>query len=176
MKSFDDAGTALSWIHPDPARREFVLRSAAGEDVASLQWQKSEGSLAIGTTEQGQWTLKRAGFQRPHITARAAGESADAATFELGMGGAGRVRLRSGYDFRWSSNLWRSEWSWQNASGADAIVIRREFAMDKREGIVEIVSGAIPPREVPLLVVLGWYIVILLAEDPAVGYAIGHQS
>ncbi|MEO8216214.1 MAG: hypothetical protein ABI718_03940 [Acidobacteriota bacterium] len=176
MQSFDEAGTRLSWIHPDPTLRQFTLRSSAGDDMATLQWQKSEGSLATAETSNSNWTLKRTGFQRPHITARVAGQSVDAATFELGMGGAGTVRLQSGYVFRWSSNLWRSEWSWQNASGADAIVMRREFAMTRREGVVEIVPDAIPPREVPLLVVLGWYIVILLAEDPAVGYAITHPS
>lgn len=166
MNVFDPTATDLSWMHPDPSVREYVLRSGDG-DVARMTWEKGHGSLANAELAGGKWTLKRIGFFQPHITVRAAGSPTEIARFELGAGGGGVVHLANGHLFRWKSNLWRSEWAWVNAAGEQGIRFRRDFSIDKREGIVEITPHALPDREVALLVVLGWYIIILLAEDAA---------
>jgi hypothetical protein len=164
--TYADAGTQLSWFHPDESRREYFLRSD-GKDVAAIRWEKDHGSLANAESAAGKWTFKRIGFFQPHITARVPGSAEDFARFELGAGGGGVIHLSNGHIFRWSSNLWRSEWAWVNAAGTHGIRFRREFSIDKREGTVEIVPKALPERETPLLVLLGWYIIILLAEDAA---------
>jgi hypothetical protein len=163
---FADAEAQLSWFHPVEEKREYVLRSTGG-DVAVLRWEKESGTLARGESSSGQWTFKRVGFFQPQITARAHNSTEDFAKFEPGSAGGGVVHLSNGHIFRWSSNVWRGEWSWVNAAGERGIRFRRDFAMDRREGTVEITPKALPDREVPLLVLLGWYLIILFAEDAA---------
>lgn len=165
LKAFGEA-THLTWVHPNTAQREYALR--AGDDtLATLTWEKGHGSLATARTANAECTFKRIGFFQPHITARLKNTNSDVARFELGAGGGGVIHLANGHIFRWASNLWRSEWAWVNAAGVHGIRFRRDFAMDKIEGTVELIPKALPDREVPLLVCLGWYIVILLAEDAA---------
>jgi hypothetical protein len=166
MQQFTETVTRLSWIHPHEERREYLLRSN-GDELGRLLWDKEQGSLATAQTAGASWTFKRIGFFQPHISARGAGSEGEFARFELGAGGGGVVHLADGHIFRWNSNLWRSEWAWVNAAGVHGIRFRRDFSMDKREGTVEIVPDALPQRDVPLLVLLGWYIIILLAEDAA---------
>lgn len=159
-----EAVSPLTWVQPDSQQREYHLVTA-DQKIASVSWAKEGGTLADAMSEDGRWSFKRGGFLHPRITARKDGS--DAAVFEPGMSGNGVVHLTSGHIFRWSSNLWRGEWSWVNAAGKGGIKIRREFSMDTRQGRVEIIQDAIPRLEIPLLVLFGWYIVILLSEDGA---------
>ena len=77
------------------------------------------------------------------------------------------VHLGSGHLFRWSSNLWRAEWAWLNAAGKAGVKIHREFSTDERAGTVTVEPGILPDRELPLLIILGWYVVILQTDDAA---------
>lgn len=168
MKPLAEAGYHLIWVRPSQDDRSYALRS--GEDeVAVLRWEKSSGSLAHARSSAGSWTLKRIGFLQPRISVREAGASEDLAWFEPGMGGGGAVHLASGHIFRWSSNVWRAEWAWVNAAGKHGVKIHREFSVGERAGTVVIEPGVLPDRELPILIVLGWYLIILQTDDAALG-------
>lgn len=167
MKPFSEAGSQLTWIRQSSDGRVYELRS--GEDqVAVLRWEKPAGSLAQAETTEGKWTFKRIGFLQPRLSVRSAGSEQDLAWFEPGVGGGGAVHLASGHIFRWSSNFWRAEWAWLNAAGKHGVKLHREFSAGEREGKVEIERGVLPERELPILVILGWYVIILQTEDSAI--------
>ena len=80
LKLQELVGTELRWVQPHALQREFELRS--GEHTAgTLAFRSAFGSLASATTDEGQWTFKRVGFWRSHVTVRAAGSDTDLAVF-----------------------------------------------------------------------------------------------
>lgn len=166
MKPFAEAGNRLLWVRPSPDGKLYKLQSG-DEDVAVLRWEKSTGSLAQAETSTGKWTLKRIGYLQPRLSVRRAGSEQDLAWFEPGVGGGGAVHLASGHIFRWSSNFWRAEWAWVNAAGKHGVKFHRQFSEKEREGTVQIEPGVLPERELPILIVLGWYLIILQTEDAA---------
>jgi len=166
LKSFPATGEELIWIRPSQNERMYSLRSGS-EEIGTLRWDSSSGSLARAATSAGEWTLKRVGYLQPRVSVRASGVSEDLAWFEPGVGGGGAVHLASGHLFRWSSNVWRAEWAWVNAAGKHGVKIHREFSARDRAGKVTVAAGVLPDRELPLLIILGWYLIILQTDDAA---------
>lgn len=173
MRRFRDLiGQELMWVQPKRLTRRYELR--AGEDLsATLQWQKTFGSLAVAESADGQWTIKRSGFLRPRVTIRVAGSDSDIAVFEAGWWGDGILEILGGPRFFWKSlNFWRSEWAWMGADGALLLRVKTKFTLTKMEGRVQIepTAGSIP--QLSLLAILGWYLIVLMAKDSAAPVAV----
>ena len=66
------------------ARRAYQLLSR-GQEIASLRFEKTCGSLATGTQDQDRWTFKRTGFFAPRITVRT--NSSDAINYTKRISG-----------------------------------------------------------------------------------------
>ena len=164
----ETADQELLWIQPAALRREHELR--AGEDVvATLRFQR--GSLADAEADGHHWTFKRQGFWQPRITIRVAGSDADIATFRPHWAGGGTLELIDGPTMRLSSaNFWQSEWVWQEKD-QPLIRFKGRHGIVKAKGAVEIQSGSAALPDVPLLILLGWYLILLHAEDVAASSA-----
>ena len=160
-------GRELKWTQPKLLNKYFELLS--GEDlVGSLRWEKSFGSLAAAEASERQWTFKRGGFLRPHVTVREADSTETIALFEANWGGTGSVQYRGGQPIRWvSSGFWRSRWMWLSDSGAEIAAFSSDHKFMKTEGRLEVSAHGAEVPELPLLALLGWYLLILAAEDTA---------
>ena len=160
----DTAGEELLWIQPAARRREHELR--AGDDVvATLRFQG--GSLADAEAEGHHWTFKRQGFWQPRVTVRVAGSDADVAVFRPRWAGGGTLDFADGRSVRLSSaNFWQSEWVWQEKDDP-LILFKGRHGIVKAKGAVEIQPGAAGRADTPLLVLLGWYLILLHADDTA---------
>ncbi len=156
------AGEELLWVQPAARRREHELR--AGDDVvATLGFQR--GSLADAEVEGHHWTFKRQGFWQPRVTVRVAGSDADVAVFRPHWAGGGTLELADGRtaDLR-SANFWQSQWAWQQKD-QPLILFKGRYGIVKAKGAVEIQPGSAGLPDTPLLVLLGWYLILLHAED-----------
>jgi hypothetical protein len=152
----------LLWIQPAARKREHELR--AGEDVvATLRFQR--GSLADAEAEGHHWTFKRQGFWQPRVTVRVLGSDADVAVFRPHWAGGGTLELADGRTtLLRSANFWQSEWVWQEKD-QPLILFKGRHGLVKARGAVEILPGAAGRPDVPLLVLLGWYLILLHADD-----------
>src|ERR1700730_10112241 len=156
------ADQELLWIQPAALRREHELR-AGDEVVATLRFQR--GSLADAEADGHHWTFKRQGFWQPRITIRVAGSDADIAVFRPHWAGGGTLELIDGPTVRLSSaNFWQSEWVWQEKD-QPLMLFKGRHGIVKAKGAVEIQPGAAGRPDTPLLVLLGWYLILLHAED-----------
>jgi hypothetical protein len=156
------AGEELLWIQPAARRREHELR--AGDDVvATLRFQR--GSLADAEAEGHHWTFKRQGFWQPRVTVRIPGSDADVAVFRPHWAGGGALELADGrtVDLR-SANFWQSQWVWQEKD-QPLILFKGRYGIVKAKGAVEIQPAAAQGPDASLLVLLGWYLILLHAED-----------
>jgi hypothetical protein len=161
----DVSDRPLTWTQPRPRRREYELR--AGEElVATLRW--GRGSLAVAEAAEGRWAFERAGFWRPRVTARR-GEARDAcAIFGLGWTGGGTLAVPEGRRFAWSpANIWHTHWAWRAADGGALVRFGSRQGLTRVEGEVEVEPAAVALPHLPLLVPLGWYLLVLLAQDTA---------
>src|SRR2546421_910989 len=158
------AGQELLWTQPAAFQREHELR--AGDDVvAILKFQR--GSLADAEAAGGHWTFKRQGFWQPRITVRTAGSDTDLAVFHPRWIGGGTLGVPDGRAVRLSSaNFWQSEWVWQE-NEKPLIRIKGRRGLIKANGAVEIRPDAANIPDTSLLVLLGWYLILLHAEDSA---------
>jgi hypothetical protein len=158
------AGEELLWVQPAAGRREHELR--AGDDVvATLRFQR--GSLADAEAEGHHWTFKRQGFWQPRVTVRVAGSEADLAVFRPHWAGGGTLELADGRTVNLhAANFWQSEWVWQEKD-QPLILFKGRHGLIKAKGAVEIQPGAAGRPDVALLVLLGWYLILLHADDTA---------
>ena len=158
------ADQELVWVQPARLQQSFELR-ASDEVVAMLEFKRS--SLASGETAEQQWTFKREGFWHPQVTIRVAGSDVNAAVFKPAWTGGGTLELQ-GRQLRFgAANFWHSQWDWSDPAGKPLVDFKSHSGVLKMEGEVAIEPEASGLSELPLLVVLGWYLLILFARDSA---------
>ena len=82
----------LRWVQPVAGNRYHELRSREGVH-AKLKWKGMYGSLAYVHTNDGTYTLKRAGFLHPRVTIRKRPENREIGSFEVHLGVTGTIRF-----------------------------------------------------------------------------------
>jgi hypothetical protein len=159
MKKINElAGRELVWVQPARLKEEFELR-AGDEVIATLRWQRS--SLAIAETADQSWTFKREGFWHPRVTVRIPGSDDNIATFQPGWAGGGTLDLDPGKQLRFGApNFWHSQWDWLDPHNQPLVHFKSHQGLLKVEGEVAIEPAAIKSPDMPLLVVLGWYLLV----------------
>jgi len=161
MKTISEAGKHFDWIHPDPDRSVYELRSGE-EIVASLACESSIDS-ATAETSGGAFELKRFGYANPHVLVRKKGGEKEEARFDSSETEPGLLKLANGRQFHWEGHLWRAEWAWNATSGDRVVSFKRDFEVgEKHEGSVE-VHGESPHLD--LLILVGWYLILIAATS-----------
>jgi hypothetical protein len=160
--------STLRWLRSADSPVEFTL-SAGEVPVARLHWQESVGSLARAETASGEWSLKRGGFLNPHITVRAAsgGETLARLTVHLSYHA---IELASGTTYRFHrAGVLVPAWKITTDAGREVLHI--EPVREGRKlvaGAVLASPTAVDLSELLLLVVMGWYFIVLAwFEDEA---------
>ena len=137
---------------------------ADGEVVAALRWQGD--SLAVAETAEGRWSFERPGFRRSRVSVREVGSGTEIATFGSGWTGGGTLETARGRRFRWSPvNFWRSRWEWRDEGDTPLLRFESRQGPTKIGGRVKIERAATALPELDLLVVLGWYLLVMRARD-----------
>jgi hypothetical protein len=174
MRAFREvAAEELLWVRPKRLRLQFELR--AGEDVvATLAW--TRGSNALGEWAGGQYHFRRAGWLRPRIVvsdAAGGGQSAAGspteplATFTYR---GGMLTFPDGRAFTWTKpKRWTTERIW--VDGAATVLVHCRPARWRTPGAVTIQPEAAARRELPLLVLLGQYLLVQAAQESAASSA-----
>jgi len=155
------AGSELLWIQG----RGLAFELRAGDEVAgSLRWERS--SLATGKTADERWTFKREGFWHARVTVRVPGSDANLAVFDPSWTRGGSLELEPGRTLRFvAANFWRSQWDWVDEASQPLVHFKNHGTGFKLECKVVVENQAIALPDMPLLVVLGWYLLVLSSLD-----------
>ena len=165
----DVADQALVWHQTARLKRNFELR-AGDEVVATLRFQR--GTLADAEAANVRWTFKREGFWHRRVMIRLLGSDADSGAVQLSWRGGGTLALSDGRTIRLAAaNVWRSEWIWAENQDAPLVRFKSRQGFMKLEGQVDVLGRGVKPDELALLVILGWYLIVLNAEDSAAASA-----
>jgi len=179
MEVFSAApGSKLFWVQPRALEREFELRSECGL-CGRLRFEKALGTLATADSAQGRWTLKRSGFLNPRVTIRKSGRYADVAVFWPKLWGGGWVDFADGNRFQWKSfNFWGTAWGFAGVREELLFTMKpgaektKLSDLLKTQAVVEIVTHPDGLAEMPLLIMLGWYLMIMQQEYSATAAAV----
>ena len=160
---------ALRWLRTREVPAAFTL-SAGDRAVATLDWQRAGGSLAVARTATESWTLKRAGFLQPTIVVRREGKerpiaqlTAHLTRHEISLTGGGVFRLR---------HVSHVVPAWRVTTDAGAELLHVEPVAERRAlsgGAVLVAAAAGASPSTLLLAVISWYFVVLSwFEDEAI--------
>lgn len=160
----------LLWTQP--RRLDASYRLAQGpRTVATLRFASGLGSRATGEGGGSRWTFKRVGFFRPRVTVRIEGSEVDLAVFELGWSWSGFLSFSSGRRYRWTSlSFWRLAWAFVHEDGCPLVHFSR-YARGRRGAPVHVERAAKDVPDLMILLLLGWYLLVLMDRDGATAAA-----
>jgi hypothetical protein len=160
---------AMEWRQPSAFNRNFELKTGDSQ-LASLKFLKTFGSLAEGCVLGEAWTFKRSGFLAPKASARVAGNEEDIITYEPNFTGTkGMMRMHNGEMLELkATNFWGSEWSLLNMRGEVFLQFHLK-GMIRHGSSVAVQPAALDRKDLPLLLLFSWYIIVLHQQDSAAG-------
>ena len=155
------------WRRPALFHRELVLE-AGSEALASLRWDRWYNFDAVAESADGRWHVQRLRsiWAMTGVVVREAATGAEVATFQRRWRGAGEVRFATGARYGWRfEGFWRRIYSWTDASGTPLITIRSVFGFAGYRYEMSVDPAARSLAELPVLVLLGGYVMALLAAS-----------
>lgn len=173
MNEFSELrGAVPEWIQPKAMGRSYELRSDESL-FASLVFRSAFGSFATAEYRGGRYTFKRVGFFTPHVTIRREGDEEELALYRPNWTGSQGMLDLDGSHLIWKpANFWATRYGWY--LGKDMLLLYRQGTEEKHvsdlfktQARVEIGEAAWQNESLPLLVMLGWYLVVLYEEDSA---------
>ena len=169
-KMMEIANQQLKWEQPSAWKMHYELR--AGEElVGTLHFRSSLGSFATAEHSDACWTFKRVGFWQARVTVRTCDAETDIATFKNNTwSGGGTLEFPDGRKFLATTNLWQSKLDFQDEAGATLIQFK-QGGMLHLSATVDVQPEAAKSPELLLMVMLGWYLIVMMSMDAAVGAA-----
>jgi hypothetical protein len=159
-------GAELRWVKPSWRKLQFELR--AGEAmVATLAW--TGGGRAVGQWDREQYRFSREGWLRPHVVVRGAAAAAvdePIATFAYR---GGTLTFPDGRAFVWKKpRRWTNERIWADGAGTELL----RFRPSRGQASVALTAPtAAESPELPLLLLLGQFLLVVDAQDAAAAAA-----
>jgi len=159
-------GKQLKWVQPRVLKMQYELR-ADDELAATLGFRSSFGSFARGESADGCWTFKRMGFWQTRVTVRTRGEDVDIATFKNNTwSGGGTLELSAGRKFLATTNFWQTNFEFQDELGGTLIKFK-SGGLIHLSATVNVEPNALTLPELPWVVMLGWYLIVMMHMDSA---------
>ncbi len=161
----DLAGRNALWRQPSQLRQEYEM--VVGEEiVATLRWRKNVGTAAVARSPDGTWSFKAAGFLNPRVSIRLPNSDYDFAVFRPRNTGEGVLEAMADQRFAWRCvNFWQNTWAFFDSEGDRLLSIKPDSGGLKLGAQVSVELKASAHQEIGYLVVLGWYLMVLMAED-----------
>jgi len=102
------------------------------------------------------------------VTVRKHNSEHDLALFRPNWKGEGTLEFQGGRSFSWKHlDFWHSEWAFLDQTGQKLIYFKPVSQLLKTETSVHVDPQAVKLEEFQLLVLTGWYLLVLMADDAA---------
>ncbi|MFA7384421.1 MAG: hypothetical protein WC001_13330 [Desulfurivibrionaceae bacterium] len=171
MKALSTANNLqLSWSQPSALERHFELHSD-NILLGNLHFETAStahGTLLTPGSAAECWTFKGTRFSlKPRVTIRKDGTNDDLAVYRPKFWDGGWVEFVNGPRFHWkSTSFWGTEWGFSNTQEELLFVLKPKlFDLLKVQSAVEIGTKWHDLDELPLLLMLGWYLKVRDSYD-----------
>lgn len=165
-KIADFVGLPLLWCSAGFLHRRYELRS---DDlaVASLEFRSAWGTFATARSGDGCWTFKRVGFLQTRVTIRACDSEEEIASFKNSTWtSGGTLAFPDGRQYLANTNFWQTQYEFTTLTGEPLIHFRNRGLFGS-SAEVTILPEARNLPELPWMVCLGWYLIIMMQSDAA---------
>ncbi|MGE5293968.1 MAG: hypothetical protein ACM3VT_04005 [Solirubrobacterales bacterium] len=165
-KTANFVGKPLLWRSAALLRAEYELRS---DDlvVAVLRFRSAWGTFATAESGDGCWTFKRVGFWQTRATIRACDSEEEIATFKNNTWTAGGTLVfPDGRQYPANTNFWQTQYEFTTEAGEPLIHFRNR-GLFGNSAEVTILPAAKEVTELPWMVCLGWYLIVMMQNDTA---------
>lgn len=160
------AGQPLLWVQPRAMKQRFELR-CGDEVLAVMQWQSSWRSGATAETAEGSWSYKRQGF-RQQVIIQSNGADLLTPTLSRRWTGSATLSFPDGHSYLWKrSGFWGIKRAWTTPEGTPMLGFKTKYGLLKTGGEVAIAPFAASLPELPLLMTLGFYLMVTEMRDAA---------
>ena len=157
-------GQELKWQQPGALKMAYELR-VMDEILATLRFRSSFSSFATAECADGCWIFKRTGFLQNKVSIYACGSEIEIAVFKKNFwGDGGWLEFTNGRRFRTTADFWQTGYAFRSETG-EPIVFFRQGGFLHLSSRVAIQPPATFVPELPLLLVLGWYLIVLTHYD-----------
>jgi len=160
------AGRPLLWRRVGLLKAEYELQS---DDLvaATLQFRSAWGTFATARSADGCWTFKRIGFWQTRATIRACDCEDEIASFKNNTwSGGGTLEFPDGRQYPANTNFWQTQYEFTTAAGEPLIHFRNRGLFGSSSEVT-ILPLAKEMPELPWMVALGWYLIIMMQNDTA---------
>lgn len=135
--------------------------SNENDKIAKLSWASKSGTLATGKMKSGEWSFKRTGFFRPHITIRRSNSKQNIGVIKFNFTNNSVLKFLSGEIFYWRNlNAWRGEWGFLDENENLILRVVPNFNKKGADGFVYIESLEEVNEIAEILLLVSWYTVI----------------
>lgn len=174
-KIADYAQQEMKWEQPNAFKEQYELH-VGDETIATLRWRSMWGSLATAESADGCWSFKRVGFFKTRITVRQCDSEQDiAAYYPNTWSQGGTIEFPDGRKYKASTNFWMTKV--EITDETDSVVIRYNIGgFFRQSALVEVLPATIRLPELPWMVMLGWYLIILMHQDSAAVAAVAAST
>lgn len=155
-------GQILRWTQPKRLRSDYLLRSN-GQVLGTLQYENNHFiRRAAAKTAEGEWRFKYTRFSLPKVTISNQDNLLAEAILETNWGWYGKLDLPGNYRYVWkSTGSSENEFYFLTPEDHPVVYFRPRFGFFKLESEVEIESAVLHNPHLPLLTMLGWFLVLL---------------
>jgi hypothetical protein len=158
----------LVWTQPRFGLWEFELR-AGDELVGTMIWPKWLSDLVEAACGDGRWTIDRTDFFGQRVVMRRGESESVVATLEFDWLREGALACSSGRVFNWHrTRAFCNYWGFVDEQSEMVVEIREAMRWFKHEADVVLHAGAEALPELPLLVLMGWYLCFITLRDSVV--------
>jgi hypothetical protein len=152
--------TEINWMQT--GKLESHLTTKEGKILATLVWKNSFGTLATGESRDGKWTMKRAGFLHPKIIVRNANSDEELGVLKMDSRGSGTLELTEKSAFYFEKG--KQGISVIDVERNNILALKPAFTGKWIGASVRIDKIEDPRKELSLLNILAWYIVLLISN------------
>jgi len=156
----------LKWSQPSMMKQHYELR-VGDELAATLSFPNKFRCAASGESADGCWDFRREGPMHSSIVIGPCGSSQEIAVFKKSWWKSwGTLELPDGRTYRTASNLWASRYSFLDRDEHPLIELKNCGVLH-RAATLTIARRAIDIPEMPMMVILAWYLDVLMQNDSA---------
>ena len=153
----------LTWSEPERIGAPFRIR-AKDREIGSLQFDRGHIDHAVGEIQGRRWILERSKAPQTQVTVREEGAAEPAAVYTQGWTGRGTVSFSDGTEYCWNaSHVWGTTWCFRKG-GQEASLCVSELTPRRSGARVHICGDSAKLPEMPVLLLLGWYLRRLAIE------------
>ena len=169
-------GQSLRWFRLGWLRGHYELMGEDAETYATLDWKGLFTERVVASCIYGDYDLQWRGVLRRHVPIMDTASNQEIGRLKLGFTDSGVLELDNGRKYRFKcESMLKTRWSFIDDLSGRVCTISFTGWLGLRRFGGEVVLGpaAVLDRDLMIMMVVGWYAMIVITQENAAAYSAG---